>query len=415
MHQKTVIDNGVRIISERIDHLQSVSLGIWVNSGSRDEVEEQNGVSHFIEHMTFKGTRNRTSLQIAKELDAIGGLSNAFTSKENTCFHTRVLGKHFEVAAEILADIFLNSVFNPEDVERERQVIFQEIGMQEDAPEENIHVLLQRLFWRDHPIGFPVLGTDRSVSGLCKDDLLEHMGQHYVPDNVLVVAAGNVEHQALVDFFAPRLQGLPPRQPAAGRTSPRHHPGVECCPKDLEQVHLCLGGPAPSLSDERRFACALLNTVVGGNMSSRLFQEVRENRGLAYAVYSFISAYLDAGLMGIYLATDAENVNQALSTIQAEIRKLIGGRLSEEDLSAAKEHMAGGIYLSAENADNRMMRLAKNELLYRRFVDYDELVRDLWRVTREEVVETAAEIYREGNTSLVTLGPFEQKDLDVIF
>jgi predicted Zn-dependent peptidase len=413
MYRKSVIGNGLRIVTEQIEHLRSVSLGIWVNAGSRDEIKEQNGISHLIEHMIFKGTGNRSSLQIAKELDAIGGLSNAFTGKENVCFHTRVLGKHFGLAAEILGDIFLNSIFDPIDLERERQVIFQEIGMLEDSPEENVHVLLHRHFWAGHPIGMPVLGTGASISAIGQQTVVDYIDKYYVPEKVLVVAAGNVDHDRVVSYFEPLFSRL-----AAGRSSvekrslPQPNPGVACHFRDLEQVHICLGGNAPPLSSEKRFVCALLNTILGGNMSSRLFQEVRENRGLAYAIYSFLSAYVDAGLMGVYVATEKDKVNQTLITIRDQIQSISNGDLSGEDLAAAKEFLIGGIYLGAESVDNRMMRLAKNEFLFERFVTYAELIDYLQEVTVDQVVEMAQEIFQRLNISLVTLGPFRREDLD---
>ncbi|MEE9418351.1 MAG: pitrilysin family protein [Desulfatiglandaceae bacterium] len=413
MYRKSVLDNGVRIISERLEHLRSVSLGIWVNRGSRDEEGPENGISHFIEHMSFKGTRNRTSLQIAKELDAIGGLSNAFTGKENTCFHGRVLGKHFTLLSDILSDIFLNPTFDLDDMERERQVIFQEINMMEDAPDDNIHVLFNHFFWLSHPIGMSVLGTGQTVSTIGKETILRYVRKFYAPGEILVVAAGNVDHESMVSCLAPLFE-LPSGEddPNPGRTAPRSNAGVSVHFKDLEQVHICLGGEAPSQASNRRFTCSIFNTILGGNMSSRLFQEIRENRGLAYSVYSFLSAYIDAGLLGVYVATDHRNVNPALETIQREVRKICSGDLSESDLAAAKEHLTGGIYLASESADNRMMRIARNEFVFEKYVSHEELVSNLEQVTVDEVVEIAQDIFRDGKVSLATLGPMREEDLD---
>ncbi|SPD74937.1 Peptidase M16 inactive domain protein [uncultured Desulfobacterium sp.] len=413
MYHKTVLDNGIRIISEQLDHMKSVSLGIWVDVGSRDEKESENGISHFIEHMIFKGTRNRTSFQIAKELDAIGGLSNAFTGKENTCFHARVLGKHFGILADILADIFLNSVFDPEDLERERQVIFQEISMVEDTPDDNIHVLFNRFFWMGHPVGFPILGTIETVSTINKGTILKHINDFYVPEKIVVAAAGSVDHQTLVSYFRPLLEPLNRGNSMHNRTIPPSNGGVYINNKELEQVHICLGGEAPSLLSKKRFACAILNTILGGNMSSRLFQEIRENQGLAYSVYSFLSAYFDTGLLGVYVATDPANVNPVLSTIQKEIRKISSGDLSESDLSAAKEHLIGGIYLSSESTDGRMMRIVKNEMNFNRYIEYEELVAYLEEVKVDEVIEMSNSIFKEGKVSITTLGPLEEAGVDM--
>lgn len=412
MYRKTVLDNGIRIISERLEHLKSISLGIWVDAGSRDECKAENGISHFIEHMIFKGTQNRSSLQIAKELDAIGGLSNAFTGKENTCFHARVLGNHFTTLADIFSDIFMNSMFDPDDMDRERHVILQEISMVEDTPDDNVHVLFNDFFWKNHPVGMSILGTGETVSSINRETLLKYIKSFYVPERIIVAAAGDVDHQSLVSYFKPVLESLERGSSNAERTVPIPHSGVSVHSKDLEQVHICLGGLAPPLSSDKRFASAILNTILGGNMSSRLFQEIRENQGLAYSVYSFLSAYLDAGLMGIYVATDLKDVNPALETIQREIRKISNGDVSESDLSAAKEHLIGGIYLASESADGRMMRIAKNEFNFGRYVEYEELVSCLEKVSVDEVIEVSNSIFNENSVSLSTLGPLEEDALD---
>lgn len=410
---KTVAENGARIISEQVDHLESVSLGLWVNTGSRDESEVENGISHFIEHMIFRGTKNRTGLQIAKELDAIGGLSNAFTGKENTCFYARVRGKDFEVAADILSDILLNAAFNPEDLERERQVIFQEISMVEDTPDDNIHVLFSNLFWRDHPIGMPILGTLSSVKAISKPSILNYVQNAYVPGRILVAAAGNIEHEKVVSFFKPLLGTVEAESVGPSRTAPRCNSGTSIHFKDLEQVHFCLGGEAPSLKNGDRFASAIFNTILGGNMSSRLFQEIREKRGLAYSVYSFLSSYADTGMLGVYAATDSQNVNPALEVIQTEIRKIQEGDITPADLSAAKDHLVGGLYLASESADNRMMRIAKNEFLFERFVELDELAGNLQKVTIDQVVQVAESVFQNDRVSFATLGPLKEEEIDL--
>ena len=412
MYHKTVLKNGVRIISEQLKHLRSVSLAIWVGAGSRNEMKSENGVFHFTEHMIFKGTENRSSLQIAKELDAIGGLSNAFTGKEHTCFHARVLGEHFVHLADILSDIFLHSTFNVDDLERERQVILQEISMVEDTPDDHIHVLFNRLFWADHPIGMSVLGDEKSVSAIERETIVRYINNFYVPERILVAGAGNVDHQSLVSYFEPLFSQLEGGNAYPKNDIPRSSASVSLKYKDLEQVHICLGGEAPSQISDKRFACAVLNTILGGNMSSRLFQEIRENRGLAYAVYSFLSSYSDAGLLGVYVATDSQNVNPVLKATQNVIKKICKGEISKSDLAAAVDHLIGGIYLSSESADNRMMRIAKNEFVFKKYVSYEELVSKLQQVTVDEVVEAASDIFQDGTVSLSTLGPIREDDLD---
>ena len=412
MYHKTVLKNGVRIISEQLKHLRSVSLAIWVGAGSRNEMKSENGVFHFTEHMIFKGTENRSSFQIAKELDAIGGLSNAFTGKEHTCFHARVLGEHVVDLADILSDIFLHSTFNVDDLERERQVILQEISMVEDAPDDHIHVLFNRLFWADHPIGMSVLGDEKSVSAIERETIVRYINTFYVPERILVAGAGNVDHQSLVSYFEPLFSQLEAGNASPPNDIPRSSASVSLKYRDLEQVHICLGGEAPSQLSDKRFACAALNTILGGNMSSRLFQEIRENRGLAYAVYSFLSSYSDAGLLGVYVATDPQNVNPVLMATQNVIKKICKGEISRSDLAAAVDHLIGGIYLSSESADNRMMRIAKNEFVFNKYVSYEELVSKLKNVTVDEVVEVANDIFHDGTVSLSTLGPIVEDDLD---
>lgn len=413
MYHKTVLKNGVRIISERLEQYRSVSLGLWVNVGSRDEMEEQNGVSHFIEHMTFKGTRKRNSLQIAKELDAIGGFSNAFTGAESTCFHSRVLDKHLETLADILSDIFLNSLFDRQEVSRERQVILQEINSLEDTPDEQVHVLFNRFFWFGHPLGMPIMGTPATVSAMNRQTALDHIRRFYTPGRIIVAAAGNVDHDSLVRYLQPLFESLPAAAEDPVRTAPGSHFGVSCHPKDLEQVHLCLGGKGPHLSSDLRFGGAVLNAILGGNMSSRLFQEIREKRGLAYNVFSFVLSYIDVGMLGIYVATDPKEANQALKVIKKEIKKIQKGEVSRSDLDATLEHLIGGILLGSESTDTRMVRLAKNEGVFGRYIPYDEVVSDLQKVTVDQVVEVALQAFDKDSVSLVTLGPLKNDKLDL--
>lgn len=413
MHRKTVLENGTRIITEKVPYFRSVSLGIWVKVGSRDETDPENGISHFIEHMIFKGTKARSGFQIAKELDAIGGLSNAFTGKEYTCFHSKVLDKHFTHLADILSDIFLNSIFDQEDLGRERQVVLQEISLSGDTPDEHIHVLFHRLFWLNHPLGNSVLGTTETVSGISKGSILNYIRRFYTPDRIIISAAGNIEHEAVVDYFRPLFGAMESGNEVHSPNPPGSSSGVSCHYKDLEQVHICLGGKGPHFLSEFRFAGTVLNTILGGNMSSRLFQEVREKRGLAYSVYSFLSTYMDTGLLGVYAGTDPGSINRVLEVVHAEIGKILKGEISRSDLSEVKDHLIGGLLLSAECTDSRMMRLAKNEFIFGRYLSDDELVASLEKVTVDEVVAVANETFMNNPISLVTLGPIREKDLDL--
>jgi predicted Zn-dependent peptidase len=413
MYRKTEQRNGVRIVTEKLEHYRSVSLGIWVGAGSRDEDERLNGISHFLEHMIFKGTRGRSSLQIAIGLDAIGGLSNAFTGKEDTCFHSKILEKHFPILAEILSDIFLNSIFDPVEIDKERQVILQEISMVEDSPEEYIHDLFNNLFWINHPLGMSILGTGETVTAINRDVMLDHMRRFYTPDRVIIAAAGNIDHDTVVNFFGPLFESLEPRESIPQTNSPHINSGISCLYKKLEQVHILLGGKTPGIANESRFALAVLNTILGGNMSSRLFQAIREKRGLAYSVYSFLSSFMDTGLLGICVGTDPQKVNKVLEVISNEIGKIRNGEISETELTAAKEHLTGGILLGAENLDSRMMRLAKNEYIFGRYVEYEEVVEKLEKVTIDDVVSCLREAFLPENVSLATLGPIRKKELDL--
>jgi predicted Zn-dependent peptidase len=382
-----------------------------VGAGSRDEDARTNGISHFIEHMIFKGTRNRNNLQIAKELDAIGGLSNAFTSKEYTCFHSKVLDKHFPALADIMSDLFLNSVFDPDNIDKERQVILQEISMVEDSPEEQIHEIFNNLYWNNHPLGMSILGTDETVNAMDRDELLDHKKRYYSPSRIILSAAGNIDHEKVVDFFKPIFESIEAGETTPLLTTPSINQAVLCHYKPLEQVHVCIGGKAPHLLNDMRFAGTIFNTILGGNMSSRLFQEIREKRGLAYSIYSFISAYIDTGILGICAGTDPREVNNILDVINMEIKKIKGGDITETDLNEAKEHLIGGILLGSENTDSRMLRIAKNEYLFNRYISYDEVVASLEGVTVDEVVTCAREAFTPENTSLATLGPFKEEDM----
>jgi predicted Zn-dependent peptidase len=411
MVQKTILDNGIRIVTEPLPYLYSASVGIWVDNGSRDEKPEESGTSHFIEHMIFKGTRNRTALEIAKEMDAIGGMSNAFTSKEQTCFYNRVLENHLEQGVEILLDIFLNSLFDPEELERERLVVLQEISMVEDTPDEYTHVLLGETAYEGNALAQPILGTPQTVQALNQNKILDYLGRAYGPEKIVVAAAGKVEHESFVKLVAPALETIRPISAGHNRHSPILSSRTKVVSKDLEQVHLAWATRAPSVTDPKRYASTLLNILMGGNMSSRLFQEVREKRGLAYTIYSFLSSYRDIGMWGIYTAVAKETLLETLEVIGQELRKIKNGELSGPELDAAKEFVKGGILLGAESSDNRMTRIAKNELTFGRDVPFEEILEDLEKVTPQDLVALAEEILQPEQFSLVSLGPVNPETL----
>lgn len=411
MYRKTVLDSGIRVVTERIPYIRSVSMGIWVTVGSRDEVEENNGISHFIEHMIFKGTARRTALQIAKELDAIGGLSNAFTSRENTCFHARVLDTHLDVIVDLLSDIFLNSLFDPVETEKERQIILQEISMIEDAPDDHIHDLFGSLFWGKNSLAFPVLGTAQNVMQINSDTITEYLERTYLPDKIVIAAAGNLDHDAFLELVEKAFATVPGRNGVPERVTPSVTSRLASRYKKFEQVHLILGTKSCSAVDNRRYACMLLNIILGGSMSSRLFQEIRERCGLAYTIYSFVSAYTDIGLFGVYAGVNKKNIIQTIELVLREMQNITKNSIDEAELTSAKEHLKGGLLLAAENSDNRMTRLAKNEIHFGYFISDDDLIAQIEAVTREDIVRLAQEYFSLDSLSLATLGPVSEKDI----
>jgi predicted Zn-dependent peptidase len=316
---------------------------------------------------------------------------------------------------DILSDLFLQSVFDLTEMDREKQVILQEISMVDDTPEECVHLLYCEHCWPDHPLGMSVLGSDHSVSALDRGKLTGYYLRHYRPENMMISAAGCVDHEELLTAFQPLFGHLEKGSSLSVQGGPTIHTGLFCHEKDLEQVHVCIGGRAPDLRSEDRLAGALLNTLLGGNMSSRLFQEVREKRGLAYAVYSFLSAYLDAGSLGVYLATDPRWVNEAVGVVRGELVRILDGDLSADELEMMREHLVRSILLGAESTDNRMMRLAKNEFVFGRYVTYEELIDHLGRVRVQDVIRVARDCFREGNGLQVTLGPVGEGDVDPVF
>jgi predicted Zn-dependent peptidase len=412
LYHKTVLDNGIRVVTEKITYLHSVSVGIWVDVGSRDEEEREGGLTHFIEHMLFKGTERRSALDIAKELDAVGGMSNAFTAKENTCFHAKVLDAHLPLVVDILGDLFLNSVFDAGEVERERQVILQEITMVEDTPDEYVHVLFHENFWEPNPLGRSILGDAKTVQGFTREISLDYMHRCYQPERIILSAAGNVDHDVLLRLVEPLFRNVSRPGRPLKRTPPPINSRLALYPKDLEQIHLCLGTRGTSLVEENRYACGILNVILGGNMSSRLFQEVRERRGLAYSIYSFLNSHSDAGMLGIYAGVRPDTLEETLGLIRTELRRLKREPISDTELRDAKEHIKGGMYLSAESSDSRMSRLAKNEIQFGRFVPYEEIEAGLDAVSSGQVMALARNIFQPGSMALVLLGPVDGLKID---
>ena len=409
--QKSVLPNGVRILTMSMPHIHSVSMGIWVDAGARDETRAEHGLSHFIEHMIFKGTRRRSAHQIAKEFDAIGGGTNAFTSMENTCYHAKVMGGHMATMIDILSDIFLNSVFDQEEMDRERPVIFQEIGMLEDSPDELVHHLAGQSFWGDHPLGRPIIGTRENLIQFNSTDLKKFFQKLYQPDRIILSAAGRIDHQTFLNHVQPAFESLT----SIGRLPQREKPvsdfRVEVHPRELEQAHLCIGSPGVSITSPDRYALSLLNTILGGNMSSRLFQEIREKCGLAYSIYSFVSSFVDAGMFGIYAAVSPAHAVETVERVLNALQNLKQEPVTADELTSAKEYTKSALLLSAESNDNQMIRLAQQEIHFNRYVPLDEIVSCIDKVSAEDLLALSQRLFSDDHIAITSLGPVTDKHL----
>ncbi len=406
---KTVLSNGIIILTKQMPHVHSVSMGVWVNVGARDEALDENGLSHLIEHMIFKGTRKRSAYQIAKEFDAIGGQTNAFTAMENTCYHARVLETHLDTMVDVLTDIFLNSVFDAREVERERPVILQEIGMVEDSPEEFIHLLSGRNFWGDNPLGRSILGLPENIVRFDAKAVRGFFQRCYQPERIVVAAAGSVDHQSLVDLISPAFESIEPGNGFPERVTPETQPLVDVCHRQLEQAHICLSSPGIATTDPRRYAFSLMNTIFGGNMSSRLFQEIREKRGLAYSVYSYISSFEDTGMFGAYAGVEPAKAQEVAALMIAGLRRFENETVRPSELRDAKEYTKGSMLLAAENTDNQMVRLAQGEINFGRHIPLADVVERIETVQAEDIQALAADLFRNDPFVLTVLGPLSDK------
>jgi predicted Zn-dependent peptidase len=422
MFAKTILDNGIRVVSQEMSDHRSVSLGIWVENGSRHERPDENGISHFIEHLLFKGTTTRTAAQIAEEMDAVGGVLNAFTSKEHTCYYAKVLDEDLPLAIDLLTDIFLNSNFDGEEIERERSVILQEISQAEDTPDDYVHDLFSIDFFQDHPLGRPIAGCSETVSKFRREDFLSFFRERYRPGRVLVSAAGHLKHQELITEMRTRL-GRVGREAAAaskqldGEALPQTQRGVFPHSKPLEQVHLCLGMPGIHQSHPHRHAAFILNTILGGGMSSRLFQEIREKRGKAYSVYSFMSTYRDTGYVGVYAGTSLDCAEEVIDLVLKELKQLAAGDIREDELRRTKGQLVGNIMLGLESTDSWMSHIARNELYFGKAITTDEICQNIRSVTRDEVIEVARTLFRPEQMAVSLLGDFKDgskiKDFEI--
>ena len=378
--------NGLRIVSEHIPHFRSVAVGVFVNTGSRDERPEENGITHFIEHLLFKGTEKRSAKDIAREFDRIGGDLNAYTSKEYTCYYAKVLDHYAPLAVEVLADMFFNSVMDPVEIDKERLVVKEEISMTEDMADDDVHEQLWRVMYPDNAIGAPILGTAETLDRFSRQQILDYMERHYTPSNTVISVAGQIDGKLLGQIEA-LFGSFERKSPENAHVEPIFVPGQSMKHKETEQAHICLGYPGLSLQDDRLFALAVLNNIIGGSMSSRLFQEIREDRGLAYSVYSYHSAYSDHGTLAIYGGTADHQVGEVEELIRTSLQGMREGDISDSEIADSREQLKGNLLLGLESTGSRMSRNGKYELLHGKHQTADEIIRLIDAVERENVLD----------------------------
>lgn len=410
-HRKSVLPNGIRVVTERMPHVRSVAIGIWVDTGSRYEPEDRGGVSHLIEHLVFKGTQSRTGEEIARTMDSVGGQMDAFTAKEHTCFFVNVLDEHLPLAVDILTDILLHPLFGPDDIEKERSVVLQEIKMVEDTPDDLIHDLFAERLWPGHPLGRPILGSREVVRGLGREVIHGHFRREYAPRKITVAVAGNVEHEPLLDLLVPRFAAFSGEDAPRDGTPPTPRVAVDIVEKALEQVHVVLGFPGLPHTAPERYGLYLLNDIMGGSMSSRLFQQVRERQGLVYAIHSGTQAYHDTGVVYIYAATDAQHFAKVLRLVLDEVRGLKKEGVAAQELRRAKDHLKGNLMLSLESTSSRMNRLAKQELYFGSFFSIDQMLTAIDAVREDEIEALIHRVLDEERLSILALGPVDRRRL----
>lgn len=403
MINKHTCKNGVRIVLEQIPTVRSVSIGVWIGTGSRNETEQNNGISHFLEHMFFKGTKTRTAKEIAEAFDSIGGQVNAFTSKEYTCYYAKVLDEHASFALEMLADMFFHSTFVDEELQKERNVVLEEIKMYEDTPDDIVHDLLSKACYANHPLGYPILGTEETLRTFTGDSLRGYMADYYTPDRVVISVAGNVD-ESFIQQVESYFGFFTAKRKASESPAPLFQPQKLARQKDTEQAHLCIGFNGLPVGHPDIYTLIILNNILGGSMSSRLFQEVREQRGLAYSVFSYHSSYQDSGLLAIYAGTGNNQLDLLFETIQETIDKLKEDGITEKELKNSKEQMKGSLMLGLESTNSRMSRNGKNELLLGRHRTLDEIIEEINSVTVEKVNELARRIFAE-DCALALISP----------
>lgn len=408
---REVLDNGLRLITEAMPHVRSVSIGVWLTRGSRHETDARAGIAHFVEHMLFKGTGSRSAEDIAQAIDSIGGQLDAFTAKEYASYYIKVLDDHLPLAIDLLSDIVLNPAFPRDEIEREKKVILEEFKMVEDTPDDLVHEVFTQHFWEGHPLGRPILGAKETVEGFTQESLRDYFAGAYVAPNIVVAAAGNVGHERVRDLVARAFSSLPPAGESLDQQPPGVVPQVIVRTKELEQTHVCLGSVGYPQNHDDRYVSYILNTILGGSMSSRLFQNIREKRGLAYAVFSSLSSYRDAGALTIYAGCDTSAVGELVDLVVDELRTLKRTPPSDSELRRAKDHLKGSLMLSLENTASRMSHLARQEIYFNRHFTLDETLEGVEHVSAADVQRVAGDLFSNGGLGVTVLGPSNDSGL----
>jgi predicted Zn-dependent peptidase len=403
--QREVLPNGLTILTEQMDHIRSVSMGIWVKSGSRHEDGSVNGISHFVEHMVFKGTTNRSAEDIARQVDSIGGNMDAFTGKETICFNIKVLDEHLPIAVDVLSDMVLHPVFDVKEIARERGVILEEIKMDEDNPDYLVHEIFTQNFFKDHPLGKPILGTKETVRRFDQPSVLAYYGSKFAPNNLIIAAAGSLNHHEFVELLGKHFGSLLAGSNGWHETPPKTNSRIILRNKKaLEQVQICIGVPSYSISHDKRYVSYILNTLLGGGMSSRLFQNVREKQGLVYSIFSELNPFRDTGLLSVYAGTSRESAPKVVRAIVQEFRQLKQNAISAEELQRAKDQLKGSLMLSLESSTARMSNLARQEMYYDRYSGMDEIIERIQTVTVEDLLQSADELFQPRLIAVTVLG-----------
>jgi predicted Zn-dependent peptidase len=414
MYRKTLLSNGIRLISEELPYVKSATVGIWVGTGSRNEDDHNHGISHFIEHLMFKGTEKRTAKEIAETVDAVGGQLNAFTAKEYTCYYIKVLDNHLELAMDVLSDMLLSSKFAEIDIDREREVVLEEYNMYEDSPDELVHDLFLSDVWPTHPLGRNILGTTESISRFDRNLVIEYYKDFYTPDNIVISAAGNLSHDILEKLAVKYFGKMSGKKKQLNRIPPVFTPASLVHAKETEQVHLCFGTVSVPQSSPDIYAVHILNNILGGGISSRLFQSIREERGLAYSIYSYQANYSDSGLFTVYAGTRPGNVNEVIELILKDITALKTGSITPQELTKTKEQLKGSMLLGLESSSSRMSRIGKMEITLGKYTTLDEVVANVEKVGLDDLQQLMANTFTTENVCFTALGPVKKDTLPEI-